>query len=112
MSTHPTAAHSRGDTPERVLHRLEWLLFRRIDGILQGDYRSLFKGSGIDFAGLREYQPTDDIRHIDWNVTARMDEPYVRQFMEDRETTAWFLVDLSPSMALRRTGSPQGDRRR
>ena len=99
MSTHPTPAHSRSDTPERVLHRLEWLLFRRIDGILQGDYRSLFKGSGIDFAGLREYQPTDDIRHIDWNVTARMDEPYVRQFMEDRETTAWFLIDLSPSMA-------------
>jgi uncharacterized protein (DUF58 family) len=66
--------------------------------MLQGDYRSLFYGYGVDFADLREYQPEDDIRYIDWNVTARMDSPYVRQYVEDREVTAWFLVDLSPSM--------------
>src|SRR5262249_21920910 len=47
---------------------------------------------------LREYQPEDDIRYIDWNVTARMDTPYVRQYVEDREITAWFLLDLSPSV--------------
>ena len=82
-----------------MLHRLDWQLLRRLDGILQGDYRSLFMGGGLDFAELREYQPPDDIRHIDWNVTARMDMPYVRQYMEDREITAWFLLDLSPSMA-------------
>ena len=99
MNASPAITRSPTETPERVLHRLEWQLLRRIDGILQGDYRSLFKGSGLDFAGLREYHPPDDIRHIDWNVTARMDAPYVRQFMEDREATAWFLVDLSPSMA-------------
>ncbi len=87
------------ETPQRVLQRLDWQVLRRLDGILQGDYRSLFMGGGLDFAELREYQPPDDIRHIDWNVTARMDAPYVRQFMEDREVTAWFLVDLSPSMA-------------
>jgi uncharacterized protein (DUF58 family) len=85
-------------TPERILQRLEWQVIRRLDGLLQGDYRSLFYGYGVDFADLREYQPEDDIRYIDWNVTARMDTPYVRQYVEDREVTAWFLLDLSPSM--------------
>jgi uncharacterized protein (DUF58 family) len=73
-------------------------VIRRLDGILQGDYRTLFYGTGTDFTDLREYQPMDDIRHIDWNVTARMNSPYVRQFVEDRDITAWFLLDLSPSM--------------
>ena len=84
--------------PERVLQRLDWTVIRRLDGLLQGDYRSLFRGNGIDFADLREYEFGDDIRHIDWNVTARMDVPYVREFLEDREITAWFLLDLSPSV--------------
>jgi uncharacterized protein (DUF58 family) len=85
-------------TPERILQRLDWQVIRRLDGLLQGDYRSLFYGYGVDFADLREYQPEDDIRYIDWNVTARMDTPYVRQYTEDREITAWFLLDLSPSV--------------
>jgi uncharacterized protein (DUF58 family) len=85
-------------TPESVLQRLDWKVVRRLDGLLQGDYRSLFYGFGVDFADLREYQAEDDIRYIDWNVTARMDTPYVRQYTEDREVTAWFLLDLSPSM--------------
>lgn len=85
-------------TPERILQRLDWQVIRRLDGLLQGDYRSLFYGYGVDFADLREYQPEDDIRYIDWNVTARMDTPYVRQYVEDREITAWFLLDLSPSV--------------
>src|SRR5512147_1179779 len=85
-------------TPERILQRLDWQVIRRLDGLLQGDYRSLFYGYGVDFADLREYQPEDDIRYIDWNVTARMNTPYVRQYMEDREITAWFLLDLSPSV--------------
>jgi uncharacterized protein (DUF58 family) len=85
-------------TPERILQRLDWQVIRRLDGLLQGDYRSLFYGYGVDFADLREYQPEDDIRYIDWNVTARMNTPYVRQYVEDREITAWFLLDLSPSM--------------
>ncbi len=99
MSTQAPAFSSERESPERVLHRLDWQVLRRLDGILHGDYRSLFMGSGLDFAELREYQPPDDIRHIDWNVTARMDAPYVRKYMEDREVTAWFLLDLSPSMA-------------
>ena len=85
-------------TPERILQRLDWEVIRRLDGLLQGDYRTLFYGYGVDFADLREYQPEDDIRYIDWNVTARMDIPYVRQYVEDREITAWFLLDLSPSV--------------
>lgn len=91
-------APASAQTPERILLRLDWQVIRRLDGLLQGDYRSLFYGYGIDFADLREYQPEDDIRYIDWNVTARMDVPYVRQYVEDREITAWFLLDLSPSM--------------
>jgi len=85
-------------TPERLLRQLEWRVVRRLDGQLQGDYRSLFRGSGIDFTNLREYEPGDDLRHIEWNVTARMDTPYVREYVEDREVTAWLLLDHSASM--------------
>jgi uncharacterized protein (DUF58 family) len=81
-----------------VLQRLDWHVIRRLDGLLQGNYRTLLYGTGLDFADLREYQPEDDVRAIDWNVTARMQTPYVRQYVEDREITAWFLLDLSPSM--------------
>jgi uncharacterized protein (DUF58 family) len=84
--------------PERILQRLDWQVIRRLDGLLQGDYRSLFHGNGVDFADLREYQFGDDVRYIDWNVTARMNTPYVREYVEDREITAWFLLDLSPSV--------------
>lgn len=84
--------------PEAVLQRLDWTVVRRLDGLLQGDYRTLFYGHGLDLADIREYQPEDDVRYIDWNVTARMNAPYVRQYHEDREITAHFLCDLSPSL--------------
>ena len=84
--------------PEHVLRRLEWTVMRRLDGMLHGDYRTLFRGFGLDLADLREYQYHDDVRHIDWNVTARLQTPYVREYNEDREVTAWFLLDLSPSV--------------
>lgn len=83
---------------EQVLRGLEWKVIRRLDGLLQGDYRTLLRGTGLDLADLREYQLHDDVRHIDWNVTARMQSPYVRVFTEDREMSAWFLLDLSPSV--------------
>jgi uncharacterized protein (DUF58 family) len=86
-------------TPPRVLHRLEWQVLRRLDGRLHGEHRSAFRGSGVDILDVRDYEPGDDVRHIDWNVTARMDAPYVRQFLEDREITAWLLLDRSPSMS-------------
>jgi uncharacterized protein (DUF58 family) len=87
-----------GLSAESLLRRLEWRVVRRLDGRLQGDYRTLLRGSGIDFTDLREYVPGDDLRHIEWNVTARLDEPYVREFVEDRELTAWLLLDHSASM--------------
>jgi uncharacterized protein (DUF58 family) len=83
---------------EQLLKRLEWRVLRRLDGLLHGDYRTLFRGTGLDLADLREYQTHDDVRHIDWNVSARMGTPYVREFLEDRDLTAWFLVDVSASM--------------
>jgi len=97
-------------TPERVLQRLDWQVIRRLDGLLQGNYRSLFYGFGVDFADLREYQAEDDIRYIDWNVTARMQTPYVRQYTEDREVSAWFLLDMSPSVDFG-TVTQQGEKR-
>ena len=97
--------------PREILQRLDWKVIRRLDGVLQGDYRSLFRGNGIDLVDLREYQPGDDVRAIDWNVTARMDTPYVREYVEDREITAWFLLDLSPSVdfGTRGHGARQAD---
>ena len=89
---------------DRLLRELEWKVIRRLDGLLQGDYRTLMRGSGLDLADLREYQPHDDVRHIDWNVTARLATPHVRVFTEDREMSAWFLLDLSPSIDF----GPQG----
>jgi len=84
--------------PERALRRLEWTVIRRLDGLLQGDYRTLMRGAGLDLADLREYQHHDDVRHIDWNVTARLSVPHVRVFTEDREMSAWFVLDLSRSV--------------
>ena len=71
---------------------------RRLDGVLHGDYRTLFRGYGLDLADLREYVYHDDVRHIDWNVTARLQTPYVREYNEEREVAAWFLLDLSASV--------------
>ena len=96
----PVSAPPVIDEPgaDALLRHLEWTVIRRLDGLLQGDYRTLFRGAGLDLADLREYQHHDDVRHIDWNVTARLQQPYVRQFTEDRELSAWFLVDLSASV--------------
>jgi uncharacterized protein (DUF58 family) len=93
--------------PEELLRRLEWTVIRRLDGLLQGDYRTLFRGAGLDLADLREYQYHDDVRHIDWNVTARLGTPYVREYHEDREVTAWFLLDLTASMDFGSRGAPK-----
>lgn len=94
------AASAAAITPsaESVLHRIEWTVLRRLDGLLHGNYRTLFRGFGIDLADLREYQVSDDARTIDWNATARLQVPHVRQYNEDRDVTAWFLVDLSGSV--------------
>ncbi|XAH24891.1 DUF58 domain-containing protein [Xylophilus sp. GW821-FHT01B05] len=92
----PAAPHARN--VEALLRRLEWTALRRLDGLLQGNYRTLKRGAGLDLADLREYQPHDDVRHIDWNVTARTQVPHVRVFTEDREMATWFVVDQSASV--------------
>ncbi|MDA0637482.1 DUF58 domain-containing protein [Nonomuraea sp. MCN248] len=95
--------------PEKLLLRLEWKVVRRLDGRLQGDHRTAYRGSGIDFTGLRPYGDGDDARHIDWNVTARLDEPHLRVFTEDRELTVWLVLDRSASMAAGRPGRGKHD---
>ncbi|MFT4260501.1 DUF58 domain-containing protein [Microbacterium sp.] len=84
--------------PEQLLHRLEWTVVRRLDGLLQGAHRTVFRGDGLDLAGISPYSADDDVRHIDWNTTARTGEPHVRRFLEERELTAWFVIDRSASM--------------
>lgn len=96
MST--AAAAPLSTSSDALLKRLEWTVLRRLDGQLQGNHRTLWRGGGLDLADLREYQQHDDVRHIDWNVTARLQVPHVRQFTEDRELSAWFVVDLSGSV--------------
>jgi uncharacterized protein (DUF58 family) len=83
---------------EALLSRLDLTIARRLEGLLQGDHKSPFRGAGLDLADLREYQFHDDVRRIDWNVTARTQIPHVREYIEDREVTAWFLLDMSPSV--------------
>ena len=95
--------------PERLLLRLEWRVIRRLDGRVQGAYRTPYRGSGLDFAGLRAYLEEDDARHIDWNATARLDEPQVRQYTEDRELTVWLVLDRSASMTVGRPGRGKHD---
>ena len=86
--------------PDRLLARLEWRVVRRLDGQLAGGYRTAHRGTGTDLVGLREYTEGDDARHIDWNVTARLNEPQLRVFTEDRELTVWLVLDRSASMTV------------
>ena len=106
-------AHSRrpaGRTaPERLLLRLEWRVLRRLDGRQAGGYRTARRGTGTDLAGLREYAEGDDARHIDWNATARLAEPQLRVFTEDRELTVWLVLDRSASMAVGPPGRGKQD---
>jgi uncharacterized protein (DUF58 family) len=81
-----------------LLRRLELDVTRRLDGLLQGDYRGLVPGLGSEPGEAREYTPGDDVRRMDWNVTARMATPHVRETIADRELETCVLVDLSPSL--------------
>src|ERR1700736_6011530 len=81
----------------RQIRRLQLRARRAVEDLLGGEYHSVFKGSGIAFDEVREYQPGDDIRAIDWNVTARMGHPFVKRFIEERELTVLLAVDVSGS---------------
>lgn len=95
--------------PEQLLLRLEWRVIRRLDGQIQGAYRTAYRGHGTDFASLRQYVEGDDARHIDWHVTARLNEPYLRVFNEERDLTAWLVLDRSASMNVGAPGRGKHD---
>lgn len=83
----------------KQVRRIEITTNRIVNETMAGRYESVFKGRGIEFEEVREYQPGDEVRSIDWNVTARTGRPYIKRFVEERELTVVFLVDLSRSMA-------------
>jgi uncharacterized protein (DUF58 family) len=84
--------------PEEVLRRLELIITRRLDGLLQGDYEGLLPGPGSEPGESRPYRPGDDVRRIDWNLTARTTVPHVRDAVADRELETWVVVDASASL--------------
>jgi uncharacterized protein (DUF58 family) len=102
--TLPVQAHAKKpvvrprELPQELLRRLEFTVVRKLDGFFFGDYTGLFYGPSLDLAEVREYQPGDEVRRMDWNVTARTGKLHVRQYREEREITAWVVVDLSRSM--------------
>ena len=87
-----------GPVPSALLRALDLTLLRRVEGLLAGEHRAVALGPGTDLAQIRPYQPGDDVRRIDWNVTARTNEPHVRVHVAERAATAWLLLDTSPSM--------------
>jgi uncharacterized protein (DUF58 family) len=87
-----------GAIPDGLLRALDVSIARRIDGLLAGDYRSSLHGDGSELAQIRPYEPGDDVRRIDWNVTARTGEPHVRVHLAERVLVTWLVLDTSPSM--------------
>ncbi len=88
----------RQSDPSEVLRRLDLVVRRRLDGLLHGEYMGLVPGHGTEKGETRLYAPGDDVRNIDWNVTARMTDPHVRETIADRELECWILADDSPSL--------------
>jgi uncharacterized protein (DUF58 family) len=92
----PVRAHL--ETPPGLIRRMQWTLLRPLATHIGGDERSLIRGSGMELAEVREYQPGDDVRHIDWNTTARTDRPFVREAHTERALDVWLILDLSASI--------------
>jgi uncharacterized protein (DUF58 family) len=86
------------ETPPGLLRRMQWTVLRPLATHLGGDERSLMRGSGMELAEVREYQPGDDVRHIDWNTTARADRPFVRETHTERALDVWLVLDVSASV--------------
>ncbi|MDG4799840.1 DUF58 domain-containing protein [Micromonospora sp. WMMD980] len=96
--TPPTRLPAAGDRSGAVLARLQLMVTRKLDGLLQGDYAGLLPGPGSEAGESREYRPGDDVRRMDWPVTARTTMPHVRRTVADRELETWLAVDLSASL--------------
>jgi uncharacterized protein (DUF58 family) len=100
LGTEPTPARpGPGPIPESLLKALELTIARRVEGLLAGDHRSALLGRGTELAQVRPYVPGDDVRLIDWNVTARTTEPHVRVHLAERVLVTWIVLDTTPSMA-------------
>ncbi|WP_299433560.1 DUF58 domain-containing protein [uncultured Meiothermus sp.] len=99
LQAEPSPAMPRQrELPAELLRKLEFRVLKRLDGFLFGDYTGFFYGPSLDLAEVREYQPGDEVRRIDWNVTARTGKIHIRQYREEKEVTVWLVVDLSASM--------------
>ena len=96
----------------RQIRRLQLRARRAVEDLLGGEYHSVFKGTGMAFEEVREYQPGDDMRTIDWNVTARMGHPFVKRFVEERELTVMLAVDCSGSHRVRHAAAAKARGRR
>src|SRR5438270_10067521 len=96
----PTLSRLAMLSPEvlRQIRRLQLRAKRIVDNLLGGEYHSVFKGMGVAFEEVREYQPGDDVRAIDWNVTARMGRPFIKRLIEERELTVMLVLDCSRSL--------------
>ncbi len=108
MATPPRRepAPNRPLPPELLdrIRRIEIRARRLVANVFLGEYHSVFRGRGIEFSEVRQYQPGDDVRSIDWNVTARMGTPYVKKYIEERELTVMLVVDISASSSFTTTG--------
>src|SRR4029079_3140053 len=93
----PPSAPSSAELLRKV-KRIEITTRRLVEQGVGGEYHSVFKGRGVEFAEVRPYQPGDDVRTIDWNVTARMGAPFVKQYVEERDLTVFLVVDVSGSL--------------
>jgi uncharacterized protein (DUF58 family) len=94
----PKSRPGPGPTPESLLRSLDVTMGRRIHGMLSGEFRAHDRGGGTELAQVRPYEPGDDVRTIDWNVTARLTVPHVRVHVPERALTSWLALDVSPSM--------------
>jgi uncharacterized protein (DUF58 family) len=102
QSRHDAGAETRTVKPSEILkqvRRLEIKTRKLVHEVFSGEYHSVFKGQGIEFSEVREYSPGDDIRSIDWNVTARLGHPYIKKFTEERQLNVFILLDVSNSQA-------------
>ena len=96
----------------RQVRRIQVRTDRMVTDVMAGGYTSVFRGAGIEFDEVREFAPGDDVRSVDWNVTARAGKPFVKKFMEERELTVMLVLDVSPSMRLVDAGPSRSARAR